>query len=334
MAFQIATAIHQHEHGRHPEAEVKRLILEALRPQRFFDDRGYVFVRDLQGNGLLQPLNPELENTSLWDNHDDKGHFITRGLIAAARSSEAGGFSSYRWYPPDNRLEMSDKLAYVRLFAPYGWAMGTGDYLDLWHAARLKEGIERLRAWKFGDTGRFEVLGLDGQILLQPPSPGDEGKNYRQLASPEEQDIQRRMLALANEGGGLMEYAWRRQGSDIVDTRCALVQRFAPWNIVLVATLSSREIQATIDAEKASACRSDSSPRAVGRQAVRFMRASMPRSTRQLNAAAAPATNQMPRLASAMCPHWAPVGMPGTASTMPMKAQKTMSCTTRGLVST
>jgi PAS domain S-box-containing protein len=66
---------------------------------------------------------------------------------------------------------MSDKLAYVRLFAPYGWAMGTGDYLDLWHAARLKEGIERLRAWKFGDTGRFEVLGLDGQILLQPPSP-------------------------------------------------------------------------------------------------------------------------------------------------------------------
>ncbi len=259
MAFQIATAIHQHEHGRHPEAEVKRLILEALRPQRFFDDRGYVFVRDLQGNGLLQPLNPELENTSLWDNHDDKGHFITRGLIAAARSSEAGGFSSYRWYPPDNRLEMSDKLAYVRLFAPYGWAMGTGDYLDLWHAARLKEGIERLRAWKFGDTGRFEVLGLDGQILLQPPSPGDEGKNYRQLASPEEQDIQRRMLALANEGGGLMEYAWRRQGSDIVDTRSALVQRFAPWNIVLVATLSSREIQATIDAEKASAWASLSS---------------------------------------------------------------------------
>jgi PAS domain S-box-containing protein len=56
-----------------------------------------------------------------------------------------------------------------------------------------------------------------------------------------------------------MEYAWRRQGSDIVDTRSALVQRFAPWNIVLVATLSSREIQATIDAEKASAWASLSS---------------------------------------------------------------------------
>ena len=56
-----------------------------------------------------------------------------------------------------------------------------------------------------------------------------------------------------------MEYTWRRQGSEVVDTRSALVQRFAPWNIVLVATLSSREIQATIDAEKASAWASLSS---------------------------------------------------------------------------
>ncbi len=259
MAFQIAQAIHQREHGRHPEADVKRLILDALRPQRFFDERGYFFVRDLQGIGLLQPLSPELENTSLWDNRDDTGHYITRGLIEAARSSEDGGFSAYRWYPPDNRVKMSDKLAYVKLFKPYGWAMGTGDYLDLWHAARLREGIERLRAWRFGDTGRFEVLGLDGVLLLQHTSSGDEGKDHRSVGSPEEQAIRGRMIELARQGGGLMEYPWHQPGSDVVDTRSALVQRFAPWNIVLVASLSSREIQAAIDVERATAWASLSS---------------------------------------------------------------------------
>ena len=247
-AFQIVHAIHEREHGRHPEAEVKRLILETLRPQRFFDERGYFFVRDLKGIALLQPLSPALENTSLWDNHDDTGHYITRGLVEAALRSDEGGFSAYRWYPPDNRQEMSDKLAYTRLFKPYGWVIGTGDYLDQWHTARLKEGIERLRAWRFGGTGRFEVLGLDGTLLLQHASGGDEGKDYRQLGSPEEQAIRGRMIALARQGGGLLEYPWRQPGSDVVDTRSALVQRFAPWNIVLVATLSSREIQATIDA--------------------------------------------------------------------------------------
>ena len=258
-AFQIVHAIHEREHGRHPEAEVKRLILETLRPQRFFDERGYFFVRDLKGIALLQPLSPALENTSLWDNHDDTGHYITRGLVEAALRSDEGGFSAYRWYPPDNRQEMSDKLAYTRLFKPYGWVIGTGDYLDQWHTARLKEGIERLRAWRFGGTGRFEVLGLDGTLLLQHASGGDEGKDYRQLGSPEEQAIRGRMIALARQGGGLLEYPWRQPGSDVVDTRSALVQRFAPWNIVLVATLSSREIQAAIDVERATAWASLSS---------------------------------------------------------------------------
>ena len=54
------------------------MILETLRPLRFFDERGYFFVRDQKGIAPLQPLSPALENTSPWDNHDDTGHFITR----------------------------------------------------------------------------------------------------------------------------------------------------------------------------------------------------------------------------------------------------------------
>ena len=72
----------------------------------------------------------------------------------------------------------------------------------------------------------------------------------------------------------------------------------------------------------------------MGRQAVRFMRASMPCSIRQLKAAAAPATSQMPAQAATARNASAWVGTPGTASSMPMNAQKTMSCTTLGLVST
>jgi hypothetical protein len=59
----------------------------------------------------------------------------------------------------------------------------------------------------------------------------------------------------------------------------------------------------------------------------------MPFSTRQLNAAAAPATSQMPMQASTRAARRPSEGTPGTASTMPISAQNTMSCTTRGLVS-
>jgi hypothetical protein len=70
-----------------------------------------------------------------------------------------------------------------------------------------------------------------------------------------------------------------------------------------------------------------------GRQAVRRMRASMCCSTMQLKAAAAPATSQMPPQAISASLISAQAGAPGTASTMPIRAQNTMSCTTRGLVS-
>jgi hypothetical protein len=52
-----------------------------------------------------------------------------------------------------------------------------------------------------------------------------------------------------------------------------------------------------------------------------------------LKAAAAPATNQMPAQAMSASRTSDQPGTPGTASTMPISAQNTMSCTTRGLVS-
>ncbi len=62
-------------------------------------------------------------------------------------------------------------------------------------------------------------------------------------------------------------------------------------------TYKIQEPKAHKPAEKLRVFPLVSSPLAVGRQDVRFMRASMCCSTTQLNAAAAPDTNQMPKQA-------------------------------------
>jgi hypothetical protein len=82
---------------------------------------------------------------------------------------------------------------------------------------------------------------------------------------------------------------------------------------------------AHIKAENNSVSTSLNSPLAVGLQDVRFMRESMPFSTKQLKAAAAPETNQIPKQANNPNSNSGPDGTPGTASTMPINAQKTMS---------
>src|SRR5687767_3544732 len=70
-------------------------------------------------------------------------------------------------------------------------------------------------------------------------------------------------------------------------------------------------------------------PMTVGRQRVRAMAASIRCSTRQLNAAAAPATSAMPAVAAASNSSG---GSCGAASSMPITAVNTMSDTTLGLV--
>ncbi len=73
-----------------------------------------------------------------------------------------------------------------------------------------------------------------------------------------------------------------------------------------------------------------STPRGSGRPRVRAISASMRRSTRWLMAAAAPATNAMPSVPKTSTRHGIAAGL---ASSMPTTTVKTISATTRGLVS-
>ncbi len=265
MAMQTAQAIYDREHDHRPEAEVKRLIIEALRPQRFFEGGGYFFIDDMEGRCLLLPIVPEREGTSLWDNRDDTGHYIMRGLVDAVKTGNGTGFSSYRWYSPDAPKVMSEKLAYVARFAPYDWIIGTGDYLKRWHEMRLREGLERLRAWKFGDTGHFAVFGLDGKILLQTQWPEHEGKHYTSVGTADMQRVRGEIIKLGANGGGTMEYPWHRRivGTDgdrvEIGNRTSLVQVYRPWNIVVVASLFEQEMEPAIAAERQALIESVSS---------------------------------------------------------------------------
>ena len=132
LALEVAQAIHAQEAERRPATEVQKLIIEALRPVQFFDGRGYIFIDDMEGRFILLPTAPQLEGTVALDNRDDHGTYIMRGLIAAAKQIPGSSFFRYRWYRPDNPLEMAEKLAYVRHFQPYDWLIGSGDYVYEW----------------------------------------------------------------------------------------------------------------------------------------------------------------------------------------------------------
>lgn len=249
-AYQMVAAIYQQEKDRHPPAEVKALIIESLRPMRFFDDQGYYFIDDMSGRFVLLPVAPEFEGKLAPDNRDDKGNFVMRGLIQAAGKPPGEGYSQYRWYLPGSKEEMADKLAYVRHFEPYDWLIGAGDYLFKWEERQKQEALARLRAVRFGKTGYIAVLGPDGRGLLSPGIPALEGKFLADL-SPEMRETVSRLFLAATDEGRAVRYQWLNPETGLVAGKTALVRRVAPWNWVVMVTMYDDDFQAIISKEMA-----------------------------------------------------------------------------------
>jgi len=250
-AVQIAQAIHERESPHRTPAQVQKLIVEALRPVRFFDGRGYLFIDSMQGQFVLLPTAPQYEGRAGIDNQDDTGAYIMRGLINAAYVPQGQGFFRYRWYRPDAPQTMADKVAYVRHFAPHDWLIGTGDYLYEWENRQQQEAKQRLRALRFGATGSVGVIDRDGRSVLSPSNAALEGLLPAQMP-PLEQRALEKLRAVAQTGGGFVEYEWPRPGArpgDPPGRKTALITTYAPWGWVLVTTMFNDELHSTLRTE-------------------------------------------------------------------------------------
>ena len=241
-ALQMVQAIYDRESPKRSKAEVQRLIIEALRPARFYDGRGYYFIDTMQGQFVLLPTAPQLEGSTNLDNRDDQGHYIMRGLIDAAKLPAGEGYSRYRWYMPDDPKKMADKLAYVRRFAPYDWLIGTGDYTYKWEQLQKQEVLARLRALRIGSSGYIGVINRDGRSLLSQSDPSLEGKLPSEMPAVAGTAASA-LVAKALAGGGLVRYVWPSGKDGVSSDKTALVRLVEPWGWVLVAAVHDNEVQ-------------------------------------------------------------------------------------------
>ncbi len=128
-----AHAIAQHlydtyRHTRSPD-DLKKMIIEALRPIRFNQGRGYFFATSLQGVEQLFADHPEMEGKNLWSLQDAHGAYVIRDMAKLART-QGEGFYQYFWTKPNTPGRNFPKIAFIKYFTPFDWFIGTGEYLD------------------------------------------------------------------------------------------------------------------------------------------------------------------------------------------------------------
>ncbi len=110
----------------------RRVAADAVRAMHY-DGGNYFFIWDLNGTSVAHGAQPALEGRTFIDAPDALVNpvvgYMVRQLVDVAKSPAKEGVTSYQ-IPKAGQFKPLPKIAYSRLFEPWGWSVGTGAYTD------------------------------------------------------------------------------------------------------------------------------------------------------------------------------------------------------------
>src|SRR5208337_360458 len=115
--------------GEFTAEEGKRRAIERIRNFKYgTDEKGYLWINDLEPKMIMDPTKPELDGKNLSDYKDPNGKAIFMEFIRAVKNN-GEGFFEYMW-PKPGESEPKSKLSFVKIYQPWGWVIGSGIYVD------------------------------------------------------------------------------------------------------------------------------------------------------------------------------------------------------------
>jgi methyl-accepting chemotaxis protein len=88
----------------------------------------YIWINDMHPAMIMHPIKAEMNGNDLSDFKDPDGTPLFRNAVDIVKR-DGGGYIFYRW-PKPGFQEPVRKVSYVKGFAPWGWIIGSGVYLD------------------------------------------------------------------------------------------------------------------------------------------------------------------------------------------------------------
>ncbi len=124
------TLVHYHDQiskGAMSEESAKAMAMQAIRTLRYSGNE-YFWINDMHPRMVMHPIKPEMDGSDLSQNKDPNGKRLFVEFVNTVKAGGAG-FVNYYWPKPGSD-EPVQKISYVKGFAPWGWVIGSGVYVD------------------------------------------------------------------------------------------------------------------------------------------------------------------------------------------------------------
>ncbi|MDD2528095.1 MAG: cache domain-containing protein [Lentimicrobiaceae bacterium] len=235
-AWQIANNIYLENRNRKPAAEIQQMIKDAIRPLRFANERGDVFIYTVEGVAVMLPRSREQEGKPSLHHKDNSGNYVVQNEVNLLRMLD-NGFIDYHISnhnkPGDSVLL---KSTYVRKFEPFGWYLGSKDYLEDYNEELKAEILDWLSQIRYGEDGyifvntnKGEGLIYDGRKMPQPVNI----YNSRNLYWIEAYRMQQKIYNTTRKG--FINYEFRLLASDNIETKISYVNSLQDWGWIIGA---------------------------------------------------------------------------------------------------
>jgi PAS domain S-box-containing protein len=130
-AWSILASYHRdEENGLLTRAEAQRLAVTRVEALRYgADGKDYFWIQDATPRMIMHPYRTDLNGQDLSNFTDSNGLRVFVEFADLVKRQQEG-YVAYVWQWKDDPLRLEPKESFVKAFAPWGWIIGTGIYID------------------------------------------------------------------------------------------------------------------------------------------------------------------------------------------------------------
>ncbi len=235
-AHAVAMNIYHENKNTKSRDEIGKMIKDALRPIRFNRGRGYYFAFNMDGIEELFADRPELEGKNMMEVMSGTGKYVVRDMIEIVKE-KGEGFYSYVWSKPGEMGGLTHpKISFVRYFEPFGWGIGTGEYVKDVEDEIQEEVLERISTLRLEKEGYFFGSIYGGLPLFTNGKITKGTKSVWDLTDPKGvKIIQQQNRAAKEPGGGFVSYSWQKLNSETLSPKLSYVAAIPEWEWIIGA---------------------------------------------------------------------------------------------------
>jgi methyl-accepting chemotaxis protein len=125
------------------------------------------------------------------------------------------------------------KISYVKLFKPFNWVIGTGEYVDDISSQMKKEALKVIAQMRYGKSGYYWINDKTPKMIMHSIKPALDGRDLSGVKDPNGVYLFNEMVkVVSKDGGGIVKYSWDK-GNANIQPKFSYVKEFKPWGWII-----------------------------------------------------------------------------------------------------